>query len=407
MEPLLDRGFTLLAETLTARGVDLAAVEAALTTQRIETPSWAYGNSGTRFKVFPQPGVPRDPFEKFADAAEVHRLTGICPDVALHIPWDKVEDWGTLRDHATALGMGIGAINPNLFQEEVYKLGSVCHPDAAIRRQATDHLVECVAIAKETGSRDLSLWFADGTNYPGQDSMVERRHRMRDCLTEMHAALDPDMRLLLEYKFYEPAFYHTDLADWGQALTMCHLVGDQSHVLVDLGHHAQGVNVEHIVATLLDEGRLGGFHFNARKYGDDDLIVGSTNPFELFMIYVELTGEAAEGKRADQIAYMIDQSHNIEAKIEAMILSVINLQEAYAKALIVDRAGLAEARQAGDVLGAHRVLLDAYNTDVRPLCAKVRVGLNASPDPIASFRASGYRERVAAERVGGKQASWT
>ena len=407
MDPVTERGYLALTGALTDRGVDVAAVEARLRDQRIETPSWAYGNSGTRFKVFPQAGVPRDPYEKFADAAEVHRVTGVCPDVALHIPWDAVADFSALREHAASLGMGIGAINPNLFQDEAYKLGSVCHPDAVVRRQATDHLLACVEIARATGSNDLSLWFADGTNYPGQDSLLERRHRMRACLAELHAALDPGMRLLLEYKFYEPAFYSTDLADWGSALTMCQKLGDQAHVLVDLGHHAQGVNVEQIVAFLLDEGRLGGFHFNARKYGDDDLIVGSTNPFELFLIYVELTGEAAAHGRADRVASMIDQSPNIEAKIEAMILSVTNLQDAFAKALLVDRAALSAARRDGDVLAAHRVLLDAYLTDVRPLCAKVRHDLGAAPDPIAAFRASGYQERVASERIGGTPASWT
>jgi len=391
-----------LADQLTARGVDVERVKAMLKAHQVETPSWGYGNSGTRFKVYPQAGVPRDPYEKFEDAAQVHRLTGTCPSVALHIPWDKVEDYGDLRRHAESLGMRIGAINPNLFQDEEYRLGSVTHPDAAVRRQATDHLLECVAIARQTGSRLLSLWFADGTNYAGQDSFIERRRRMTECLAEMYAAMDPEMRMLVEYKFYEPAFYHTDLSDWGTALTLCQRLGEQAMVLVDLGHHAQGVNVEHIVALLLDEGRLGGFHFNNRKYGDDDLIVGSVNPFELFLIYVEL-GEA----EAADTAYMIDQSHNIEPKIEAMILSVMNLQEAYAKSLLVDRTVLAERRRSGDVLGAHMALLDAYNTDVRPLCAQAREELGAAADPVAEFQSSGYHKKVAADRVGGVQASWT
>jgi L-rhamnose isomerase/sugar isomerase len=300
--------------------------------------------------------------------------------------------------------MHIGAVNPNLFQDEQYKLGSVCHPDASVRKQATDHLIECVEIARHAGSDILSLWFADGTNYAGQDSFVERRHRMHECLAEMYAAMSPDMRMLLEYKFYEPAFYHTDLADWGTALTMCQKLGEQAQVLVDFGHHAQGVNVEHIVALLIDEGRLGGFHFNNRKYGDDDLIVGSVNPFELFLIYVELVGA---GNSTANVAYMIDQSHNIEQKIEAMILSVTNLQEAYARALLVNREALKEARRAGDVLGAHRVLLDAHNVDVRPLCAKVREDLGASADPIPAFRLSGYLDKISAARVGGTPASWT
>jgi L-rhamnose isomerase/sugar isomerase len=396
------RAHEVLSESLAARGVDADRVEERLRSQRVETPSWGYGNSGTRFKVFPQAGVPRDPFEKFADATEVHRLTGICPSVAIHIPWDRVEDYAELKEHAESLGMRIGAINPNLFQEENYRLGSVCNPDPAVRRRATEHLLECVEIGREVGSDVLSLWFADGTNYAGQDSFVERRHRMQECLLEAYEAMPEGMRMLLEYKLFEPAFYHTDLSDWGTALTMCQRLGDRAEVLVDLGHHAQGVNVEHIVALLLDEGRLGGFHFNNRKYADDDLIVGSVNPFELFLIYVELV-EAEESTRID---YMIDQAHNIEPKIEAMILSVTNLQEAYARALLVDRAALREARSAGDVLLAHRLLLDAYATDVRPLCAKVREDLGASADPVSAFRESGYLDKVVEERAEGIGAGW-
>jgi L-rhamnose isomerase/sugar isomerase len=397
-----ERYYDALTGLLSESGVDVASVEERLRTQRVETPSWGYGNSGTRFKVFPQPGVPRDPFEKLDDAAEVHRLTGVCPSVAIHIPWDRVEDYGELKGYAGSLGMRVGAVNPNLFQEEEYSLGSVCHPDAGVRRKATDHLLECVDVAKEVDSDVLSLWFADGTNYAGQDSFVERRHRMQECLSETYGAITENMRMLIEYKPFEPAFYHTDLADWGTALTMCQRLGERAEVLVDLGHHLQGTNIEHIVALLLDEGRLGGFHFNNRKYADDDLIVASINPFELFLIYVELV-EAEESTRID---YMIDQSHNIEPKIEAMILSVTNLQVAYAKALLVDRAALAEARHEGDVLGAHRVLLDAYATDVRPLCAKVREDLGASADPLDAFRQSGYLQRVVEERKGGVQAGW-
>ncbi|MDP8949345.1 MAG: L-rhamnose isomerase [Actinomycetota bacterium] len=402
MEGTAGRAYDILAESLTARGIDAGGVEERLRSQRVETPSWGYGNSGTRFAVFPQPGVPRDPFEKLADAAQVHRLTGICPSVAIHIPWDRVDDYAELKEHAASLGMRIGAVNPNVFQEENYKLGSVCNPDPAVRRKATDHLIECVEIGREMGSDVLSLWFADGTNYAGQDSFVERRHRMQECLSETYEAMPEGMRMLLEYKFFEPAFYHTDLSDWGTALTMCQRLGERAKVLVDLGHHAQGVNVEHIVALLLDEDRLGGFHFNNRKYADDDLIVGSVNPFELFLIYVELV-EAEESTRID---YMIDQAHNIEAKIEAMILSVTNLQEAYAKALLVDRPALDKARRSGDVLGAHRTLLDAYATDVRPLCAKVREDLGASADPIFAFRESGYLEKVVDERKEGVGAGW-
>ncbi len=404
MEGTNERAYDALAEKLSAGGVDVAGVEERLCAQRLETPSWGYGDTGTRFAVFPQNGVPRDPFEKVADAAQVHALTGVCPSVAVHIPWDKVDDYAGLRDHADSLGVRIGAVNPNLFQEPDYKLGSVCHPDPAVRRRATDHLLECVGVAGEVGSDVLSLWFADGTNYAGQDSFVERRHRMIECLGEVYGAMPENMRVLLEYKPYEPAFYHTDLADWGAALTVCQKLGERAEVLVDLGHHAKEVNIEYVVALLLDEGRLGGFHFNNRKYGDDDLIVGSVNPFELFLIYVELVD--AEERTGTRIDYMIDQTHNIEPKIEAMILSVTNLQEAYAKALLVDRAALAQARRAGEVLEAHRLLLHAYATDVRPLCARVREDLGAAADPVAAFKESGYAGKVAEERGEGAGAGW-
>jgi len=404
LESTEGRAYGCLSESLAARGVDIDRVEGRLRSQRVETPSWGYGDTGTRFAVFPQRGVPRDPFEKLADAARVHGLTGVCPTVAIHIPWDRVDDYSGLKEHAESLGLRIGAVNPNLFQEPDYKLGSVCHPDPAVRRQATDHLLECVEVAVEVGSDVLSLWFADGTNYAGQDSFIVRRHRMVECLGEVYSTMPDDLRMLLEYKPYEPAFYHTDLADWGAALTVCQKLGERAEVLVDLGHHAKEVNIEYVVALLLDEGRLGGFHFNNRKYGDDDLIVGSVNPFELFLIYVELVGaEERSGKRID---YMIDQTHNIEPKMEAMILSVTNLQEAYAKALLVDRQALDEARRAGDVLGAHRALLDAYAADVRPLCAKVREDLGAAADPIAVFKESGYAQKVAGERGEGAGAGW-
>jgi L-rhamnose isomerase/sugar isomerase len=351
--------------------------------------------------------VPRDPLEKLQDAAQVHRHTGICPSVAIHIPWDRVESFADLSEHAHSLGMRIGAVNPNLFQEQDYKLGSITNPDPRVRQKATDHLLECVRIAEEVGSSLLSLWFADGTNYPGQDSFTERRHCLLDCLSRVYAAMPETMRMLVEYKFYEPAFYHTDLFDWGSALLTCQKLGPRAQVLVDLGHHPQGTNVEQIVALLLDEDRLGGFHFNNRKYGDDDLMVGAINPFELFLIYVELARAEGRRERASDIAYMIDQCHNIEAKIEAMIQSVMTLQETYAKALLVDWDALGAARQSGDVLAAHRVLTDAYATDVRPLCAKVREDLGASIDPIAAFRSSGYLESITESRQGGVQAGWT
>ena len=313
--------------------------------------------------------------------------------MALHFPWDAVDDLGTLSAHASKCGLRIGAVNPNLFQDPDYKLGSITHPDAAVRRKATDHLLDCLRIADELGSSAQSLWFADGTNYPGQDDLAGRRRRLLESLGEVYAALPDGQELLVEYKLFEPAFYATDLADWGSALLVCQKLGERARVLVDLGHHAQGVNVEQIVALLGEEGRLGGFHFNNRKYADDDLIVGSVNPFELFLIFCELAGAERELPRLT-----IDQAHNVEAKVEAMVLSVVNLQEAYAKALLVDRAALAAAQEAGDVLAGHSALLDAYRTDVRPLCAKVRAGLGAAEDPVAALRASGYVEKITEER---------
>ncbi|HUZ63284.1 MAG TPA: L-rhamnose isomerase [Acetobacteraceae bacterium] len=380
-----------------------AAVMAALDRQTIETPSWGFGNSGTRFKTFAAPGAARSVREKIEDAAEVHRLTGIAPAVALHIPWDAVEDWPALRRFAEDRGVRIGAINPNVFQDDIYRLGSVTHPDAAVRAKAVAHLLDCVEIMRQTGSRDLSLWFADGTNYAGQDDLRARKRRMRAALESVAAALPDDARMLIEYKFFEPAFYFTDLFDWGAALLHAAALGPKAQVLVDLGHHAQGVNIEAIVAFLLDEGKLGGFHFNARRYADDDLIVGSTNPLELFTIYAELAGaehsaDTTVRQGAQGVAYMIDQSFNIEPKIEGMMLSVLNCQEAYAKALLVDRGALANAQAAGDVLGAHRILLDAFNTDVRPLLADWRRARNLPADPIAAHRQSGYLERAVKTR---------
>ena len=385
------------------RGLDLQAIKQALKRQHIETPSWGYGDSGTRFRVFPWPGAARTTEEKLADAAMVHKLTGVAPSVALHIPWDKVDDWQALKRYAGELGIQIGAINPNVFQDEDYKFGSICHPDTAVRRKAVEHMLECVEIMKATGSRDLSLWFADGTNYSGQDSLRARKHRMEEALAEVYAALPPDRRMLIEYKFFEPAFYHTDLADWGLAYMMASKLGERATVLVDTGHHAQGTNIEHIVATLLDEGKLGGFHFNSRKYADDDLIVGSVNPFELFLIFNELvgaeqSGDATAAACASNVAYMIDQSHNIEPKVEAMVQSVINCQVALAKALLVDRKALAEKQAQCDVLGAHRELMSAFELDVRPLLAAVREEMGLHPDPIEALKESGYEEKIARER---------
>ncbi|MFJ2606301.1 L-rhamnose isomerase [Streptomyces sp. NPDC091279] len=382
---------------------DPSAVYSALATQQIETPSWGYGNSGTRFKVFAQEGVPRDPWEKLADAAKVHEFTGVAPTVALHIPWDKVDDYAKLASFAREHGIGLGTINANTFQEDAYRLGSVCHPEAAVRRKAVDHLLECVDIMDATGSKDLKLWFADGTNYPGQDDLRERQDRLAEGLAEVYERLGDDQRLLLEYKLFEPAFYSTDVPDWGTAYAHCLKLGDKAQVVVDTGHHAPGTNIEFIVATLLREGKLGAFDFNSRFYADDDLMAGAADPFQLFRIMYEVV---RGGGFTSDIAFMLDQCHNIEAKIPAIIRSVMNVQEATAKALLVDREALALAQRSGEVLDANAVLMDAYNTDVRPLLAAVRTGMGLDPDPVGAYRRSGWQEHLAASRVGGTQAGW-
>ncbi|MEV5518432.1 L-rhamnose isomerase [Streptomyces flaveolus] len=384
---------------------DITAVKTALAHQRVETPSWGYGNSGTRFKVFAQPGVPRTPREKLDDAAKVHEFTGITPRVALHIPWDKVDDYAALAAHAKDRGLELGAINANVFQEDDYKLGSVCHPDATVRRKALAHLMECVDIMDATGSRDLKLWFADGTNYPGQDDVAARQDRLAEALRAVYERLGDDQRILLEYKLFEPAFYTTDVPDWGTAYAHCLKLGDRAQVVVDTGHHAPGTNIEFIVALLLREGKLGGFDFNSRFYADDDLMVGAADPFQLFRIMHEVVKNGGLDPAAG-VAFMLDQCHNIEAKIPAVIRSVMNVQEATAKALLVDAEALTAAQAEGDVLAANAVLMDAYNTDVRPLLAEVREEQGLHPDPVAAYRASGWQERIVAERVGGEQAGW-
>jgi L-rhamnose isomerase/sugar isomerase len=377
----------------------------ALRNQQIETPSWAYANSGTRFKVFTQPGVPRDPYEKIDDAAMVHRLTGVAPTVALHIPWDKVDDYAALAAHAARQGVALGAINSNTFQDDDYKLGSVTHPDAGVRRKAVDHLLECVDIMDRTGSRDLKLWFADGTNYPGQDSIRARQDRLAEVLREVYDRLGAGQRMLLEYKLFEPAFYHTDVPDWGTAYAHCLELGPKAQVVIDTGHHAPGTNIEFIVAFLLRAGKLGGFDFNSRFYADDDLMVGSADPFQLFRIMHEIVRADALDPAAG-IAFMLDQCHNIEPKIPAIIRSVLNVQEATAKALLVDTGALTAAQRDGDVLAANGALMDAYNTDVRPLLRDLREEMGLDPDPVAAYRRTGYAEKIVAERVGGTAAGW-
>lgn len=370
----------------------------------IEVPSWAYGNSGTRFKVFGQPGTPRDVHEKLADAAQVHKLTGIAPKVALHIPWDKVDDYAALLDEAKELGVEIGTINSNTFQDEDYKLGSLTHPDAGVRQKAIDHNIECIDVMDATGSRDLKIWLADGTNYPGQDDIRARQERLADSLQKIYDRLGPDQRLVLEYKFFEPAFYHTDVPDWGTSLLHCTALGEKAMVCLDTGHHAPGTNIEFIVAQLLRAGKLGSFDFNSRFYADDDLMVGAADPFQLFRILREVV--RGGGFPSDTVALMLDQCHNIENHIAGQMRSVLNVQEMLARVLLLDEDALKAAQEAGDVLAANEIFMDAFYTDVRADLAAYREAKGLPANPVKAFWESGYQAKIEADRVGGSAAGW-
>ena len=376
-----------------------------LKTQTIELPSWAFGNSGTRFRVFTTAGVPRDPYEKIDDVAQVNAFTGITPRVSLHIPWDKTDDYDALRRHAEDRGIRIGTINSNVFQDEDYKLGSLTNPDERVRAKAIAHHLECIDIMRATGAPALKIWLPDGTNYPGQDSIRERQDRLADSLSEIYAALDDDQLLVLEYKFFEPAFYHTDVPDWGTSLVHCLSLGERAKVVLDTGHHAPGTNIEFIVAQLVRLGRLGAFDFNSRFYADDDLIVGAADPYQLFRIMNEIVAAGALAPDSG-VNFMLDQCHNLEEKIPGEIRSATNVQEATAKALLVDREALKAAQLAGNVLEANDIFIDAFNTDVRPMLAELRESQGLAPDPMRAFLDSGYLERIRSERVGGNAAGW-
>ena len=375
-----------------------------LTDLAIEVPSWAYGNSGTRFKVFAQKGTPRDVKEKIADAAQVQQVTGLAPAVALHIPWDKVDDYADLTSYAAGLGVRIGTINSNTFQDEAFKLGSLCNPDPASRRKAIQHNIDCIDIMTATGSRDLKVWLADGTNYPGQDDIRSRQDRLAEGLAEIYAHLSGDQRLVLEYKFFEPSFYTTDVPDWGTSLLHCMSMGEQAMVCLDTGHHAPGTNIEFIVAQLLRVGRLGSFDFNSRFYADDDLIVGAADPFQLFRIMYEVV--RGGGYPNPDVVLMLDQCHNIEPHIQGQIRSVLNVQEMLTRALLIDGDALAAAQRSGDVLAANGIFMDAFYTDVRGDLADWRVSRGLPADPIKAFQESGYQAAIEAERIGGQQAGW-
>jgi L-rhamnose isomerase/sugar isomerase len=371
----------------------------------IEVPSWAYGNSGTRFKVFSTPGTPRTVQEKIDDAAQVHRHTGLAPTIALHIPWDAVDDYAALRRYAQDQGLQLGTVNSNTFQDDAYKFGSLTAADPGVRQQAIDHHLACIEVMNATGSRDLKIWLADGSNYPGQNDLRQRQDTLAESLAVIYAQLSADQRLILEYKFFEPAFYATDVPDWGTAYVHVAALGERAKVCLDTGHHAPGTNIEFIVAQLLRLGKLGAFDFNSRFYADDDLIVGAADPFQLFRIMVEVVRGGGLDANTE-VAFMLDQCHNIEDKIPGQIRSVLNVQEMTARALLVDREALGKAQAANDVLAANGIVMDAFYTDVRPLLAAWRESKGLPADPMAAFLSSGYQARIAADRVGGHQAGW-
>lgn len=375
-------------------------IQASLDLLRIELPSWGFADTGTRFGKFYQPGAAIDTADKFADAGAVHALTGCCPTVAVHVLWDFLpgQDPAEVAALAAAKGIRVGSINPNLFQDQDYKLGSFANPDQRIRNLATRHGVECVEIGKAVGSDLITFWFADGTNYPGQDDIRARKRRMEAGLAECYAALAPTQTLLVEYKPFEPAFYHTDVADWGMSLLLCRKAGPQAKVLVDTGHHYAAQNIEQIVAWLLDEQMLGGFHFNDRRYADDDLTLGSIDPYQVFRIFNEIHGFADESGSYPDIDYMVDQSHNLKPKIEAMIQTVTTAQDLWAKAALVDRAALRRHQASGAIVDAENCLKRAFNADVSESVADWRRSKDLAPDPLEAYRASGYGARIAADR---------
>ncbi|MEV7762660.1 L-rhamnose isomerase [Curtobacterium flaccumfaciens] len=381
-----------------------AGIADQLARQQIELPSWAFGNSGTRFKVFSTPGTPRDPYEKIADAAQVQKHTGLAPTVALHIPWDLVDDFADLKRHAEEHGVSLGTVNSNTFQDDDYKFGALTHVDETIRQKAVDHHLRCIDVMDATGSRDLKIWLAEGSNYPGQEDMRSRQDRLHESLSTIYDRLGADQRLVLEYKFFEPSFYHTDVPDWGTSYVQTAALGPKAMVCLDTGHHAPGTNIEFIVMQLLRLGKLGSFDFNSRFYADDDLIVGAADPFQLFRILVEVI--RGGGYDNPDVAFMLDQCHNIEDKIPGQIRSVLNVQEMTARALLLDRVALTAAQEAHDVLGANEVFMDAYQTDVRKDLAEWRESRGLPANPMRAYLDSGYQQSIAEDRVGGVQAGW-
>ncbi len=372
----------------------------ALDAFHIEIPSWGFANTGTRFGKFLQAGAATSVEEKFADAGKVHELTGVTPTLALHVLWDLPKgkgDAANVKALAAKYGVRPGSINPNLFQDQVYKFGSICNPSAEVREMAIEHLLDSVEIGKELGSKEVSLWISDGSNYPGSQSMRRRIEWMQDALNKTHAALSPEQIMLVEYKPFEPAFYHTDIADWGMAYELARTAGPQAKVLVDTGHHYQGTNIEQIVAWLLHTGMLGGFHFNDRKYADDDLTLGSIDPYQVFRIFHEIFVERARDG-AELPAFMIDQSHNLKGKMEAMVQTVVTAQELYAKAALVDHDALSELQDGCKLIESEELFRGAFWTDVRPMVREWREEKGLPAEPLKALRESGYEEKIARER---------
>jgi len=400
---IFEKRYRLMEQELCDRGINLEHIKTQLKEQIVELPSWAVGNSGTRYGTFRDKGAASTIWQKIDDCAEIQRCLGVTPVMASHTLWDKTDDghFAPVREYAKQKNMSIGTVHPNTFSGQEFRFGSICSPIESVREATKKHFRECVSIARELGSKTIGMWVADGTNYPGQDSLRERKHRLFDGLQALYSEMDPDMTLLLEYKPFEPFFYTTDVNDWGMSMLMCQKLGPKAKVLVDLGHHLAGVNIEHIIATLLDEQKLGAFHFNNRRYADDDLISGTVNPLEMFLIFKEIVDAGVDGLN-NTLTYMLDQSHNIENSLEGIIYSVMNIQTAFAKALLIDRSLLARYQAENNVVACNKVIMDAFNIDVEPLLAVIRLEMGLSDiDPLQNHRNSGYLKRVASERKEG------
>lgn len=401
-QQLQDR-YALLCDQLSQRNIDVDDAKRRLKQLSIELPSWAVGNSGTRYGTFADRGAAVTVYDRVDDCAEIQRCLGVTPRMATHVCWDKTEDGSyiAVKQYAESKGMKLGTLHPNTFSGQQFRFGSMCSPIREVREQTKEHFADCVRICRELDCKTIGMWVADGTNYPGQDVLRERKHRLFEGLKYLYDCMDSDMKLLLEYKPFEPFFYTTDVNDWGMSNLMCRKLGERAKVLVDLGHHVSGVNIEQIIATLLDEGQLGGFHFNNRRYADDDLILGTVNPLEIFMIFREIIDAGLDGLSTD-ICYMLDQSHNIENSIEGIIYSVMNIQTAYAKVLLVDRAALKAYQADNDVIMCNKTVMEAFELDVQPLIETVRLELGLSDtNPLRNYRRGSYQKRIEKSRKEG------